>query len=184
MSMRPFSSAVVCVMMLAVVVTCTNDLCAQSLKPGTRVRVVSATGVSLNTGKFVRATSDSLWMSSSRGKDPLGLPLNQNVSIERSLGRSHRLRHGALGATVGIVVASILVSAVATETCGEIHCDFAGNTGPLVAAVSIPLIVLPLGAFIGVKTARERWEPIARSPNTGLSPFGKDRLRVGATIAF
>ncbi|MEO7361847.1 MAG: hypothetical protein ABI120_16065 [Gemmatimonadaceae bacterium] len=156
---------------------------AQSVAPGTRLRVIYAIdGERPITGKLVRRAADTVWMSRNDDESAIPVLLNENARVEQSEGRSHKLVRGLVGGVIGLIGGSIFASAFTPKGCtGE--CDSYG-TGEVASALSVPFIFIPLGVFVGVKSARERWKPVAAASLSGGAAVGAKGVRFSATLVF
>ena len=183
MSIRRVVSRPFCVVTLLSVSLLSRALPAQQVQPGTRLRVVSTTdGVNPIAGKFVSRTADALWLTRNDRESALAVLLSEHNRVDQGDGYRHRPGRGVIGGLVGLVVGSLFASAFTPKGCtGE--CDSYGD-GEVISALSVPLIFIPLGVYAGVKSARERWKPIAKTLLSGRAAGDPNGVRFSARFVF
>lgn len=148
---------------------------AQDLAPGDRVRVTSRGSVTTPlVGTFLRATSDSLWLTPQGQAQPTGVAFAAGIRLERSLGRrSHTITGALVGAGVGAGITLLFLSGFCG---GDTVCD--GDEQVRAAAV-LGLPCVGLGAGLGALIRTERWAPL---PVGGPSP--SPILQVGLHVGW
>jgi len=124
---------------------------------GTRLRVINNRSV---VGRLVAQDEQSLTLQPGGGRDPVVVPRNAIIRVQKSVAPSQRGAGAIGGLVLGALSATVFGLAVG-EDCSDRHSVDTlcfGRGGVMLASAAI---LVPLGLVIGVAAAPgERWEEI------------------------
>ena len=175
---RTIASLLVALVMVPQVIS------AQSLLPGTRVRVTHP-GEGTRTGTVVALTPDTLEVRLVGHAEASHMPLAQVTRLEFSLGRQRHLMRGAgIGFLIGGTVGAATGAAAGSSCDGEWLCPGAGG-GAVLGGVFLGSVGGIIGLVAGVVPS-ERWErvPLDARRISLVTPSSRHGHGVGLKVAF
>jgi hypothetical protein len=165
---------------------------AEQIHPplGARVRV-RAEGIfgGLHTGTVLRRSGDTLILSS-KGEDPVAVPLSRISSLETSRGKSRR--RGMIRGTIVVGAVGALINLLDAKFGSDI-CSFPCS-GPVaerstekrVTAEGLlkgATIGATFGALLGALSPQETWQRVDLSPRVSLGVAPRGVMTAGITFA-
>lgn len=162
-----------------------RSVAAQSVPPGSHIRVVPLAAALPTEGSLVAMTSDTISLHVGLSSTLISLPMDSVRAVELSLGRyasfGKVMRDGAIGLVAG---------AGAVLLIGHVYCGRdTGYCGLSTVLIAVPVGVGGLigGIAIGRSQRKEQWERVyERPPSTALliGPAPHGGFAVGASISF
>ena len=151
---------------------------AQSLQPGTRVRVSTVDAPSLlRIGTVSAASVDSLWFLADGANTTLALPYGAisqlNVRVDR---HSNAQRGAVIGVLAGAGTGIILGLA------GDDKGWFTPGQNAVFEGIGLGALGLLVGGAIGAAFDTEEWSPVRVLPHANLSPHPSFGVGVSITI--
>lgn len=163
-----------------------RSVAAQTVPPGSHIKVVPIAPVPPTEGSLVAMTSDTISLHVGLSSTLLSLPMDRVREVELSHGRyasfGKVMRDGAIGLVAG--VGTVLLA-------GRVFCgrDTGSYCGVSTALIAVPVGIGGLigGIAIGRSQRKEQWERVyERPPSTALliGPAPHGGFAVGASISF
>lgn len=155
-------------------------LAAQPIADSARVRIapLSRTNSSYS-GRFVKATADTIWFVPKRASVPYAFPMNNVLTLQQSTDYKPRFWRAAVGAGAGMVViaaAGMLYLKTSGNAC-ECEADGIG------VVLAVHLIGAPIGAALGASRGGKQWRNVSLPLTVGVGPARRGQRKL-ALIRF
>ncbi|MDQ2929495.1 MAG: hypothetical protein M3Y05_01565 [Gemmatimonadota bacterium] len=159
---------------------------AQTVPPGSHVRVVPIGPALPTEGSLVAMTSDTISLHIGLSSTLVSLPMDSVRELELSHGRYASFGKVMRDGAIGLVAGAGAVLLIGHVFCGP---DSKGYCGLSTALIAVPVGVGGLigGIAIGRSQRKEQWERVyERPPSTALliGPAPHGGFALGASISF
>lgn len=159
---------------------------AQTVPPGSHVKVVPIGPASPTEGLLVAMTSDTISLHIGLSSRLISLPMDSVREVELSHGRYASFGNVMRDGAIGLVAGAGAVLLIGHVVCGRDTSSLCGVNAVLVA-VPVGICGLIGGIAIGRSQRKEQWERVYERPSStalliGPAPHGG--FAVGASISF